>query len=1077
MPSKLTAARSWLVACLLLFTTVSFAQQKTVTGKVVNDKDKSPLVGATITVKGGTVATSTGADGSFTISVPSATSTLVISSVGFGTLEVELAGRDAVSIEMKEGGSTLNEIVVTGYTAQRKKDIIGAVSVVNTKDLQTTPSSSIGVQLQGRAAGVQVSSSGEPGAGAIVRIRGFASAAQNGPLYIIDGVPTTDANKFNPQDVESLQVLKDATSASIYGARAANGVVIITTRQGKLGKSTISYDAYMGTQRITDKMIPDLLNTQQYVDYLTRTQTTGYSHPVFGNYGSFSIPDFIVIGGGFKGGVAANDPRADPAKYSIENYGNIYQIMKTSPGTNWFQEMMQPGYMMSHQLSASGGTDKATYSASVNYFDQKGTFIETKYKRYTVRANSSFRPKSFFRMGENMQISFEDRVGGANRGEGDAWASAFRMVPYIPVYDIKGGYGGNGVGTSGNGSSPIANLQRASDNTNKWLRLFGNVFGEVTFAPWLTARTSFGVDYGNQYERFVTKKTYERSENVATTQLTEQSYYYFTWTWTNTLNFQKTFAEDHDVKVLVGSEAIKENPRGVGAFAQNFDFETPDFVSLNTAVAGSLGDRGVYNYNFERASLFSYFGRLDYAYQGKYLLNATVRRDGSSRFGPNVRYAVFPSIGVGWRISDEEFMKGIPWLNDLKLRAGWGQMGSQSNVRAANSFSTFTSGAGSTNYDINGGNTSTTQGYRANFQGNPDTKWETTETTNVGIDATIFNNMFEVSLDVYTKNTEDLLVEQLRNGLEGLIGKPFINLGTMQNRGVDLAITSHHTIARDFRLDATLTFTRYKNELTKLNNEGTPDIIGLERLGNAVRSDIGQPISSFHGFVLDGFYNSATDVTKGPLIQGAPAIVGTWKYKDVNGDGDITDADRTYLGSPHPDFQMGLNLNLAYKSFDFQAFFFWNQGNEIYNYTKYYTDMRVFVGGVSTRVLNDSWTPTNQNAKLPQLGATVATNGFTPFATGVSNSYYVEDGSYFRAKNIQLGYSLPKALLNNWKIENVRFYVQAVNLFTLTNYSGGDPDLNIISRDPGGRGDRYIGVDLGGFPNPKQVFFGLNVTF
>lgn len=1059
-----------------LFICISFnlMAQKKVTGKV-SGPDSKPILGATVSVKGTTTATSTSGDGEFSIDIPQGKNTLVISYVGYEVSEFnmdQMGGKTRVDVSLKVLNQNLNEIVVTGYSTQRKKDIIGAVSVVNMKDLQNTPSSNLAVQLQGRAAGVTVSSAGEPGAGAVVRIRGFASAGNNDPLYIIDGVPTDDPSKINPNDIESLQVLKDASSASIYGSRASNGVVIITTKQGKAGRTSLSYDGYVGTQIVTDRMMPDMLNTTQYIDYLQKTTPSTYVHPVFGQNGSFKVPDFYITSPGFKGGVSATDPRANPNLYNIGD-GSLYQISKTSMGTNWFDELTRPALFTNHQLTASGGTDKALYSVGLNYFNQDGTFQYTNFKRYSVRANTTFKPVSFLRIGENLQISFEDRLGGTNRGEGDAWASAYRMVPYIPVNDIKGGWGGNGVSESGNGSNPIANLARAKDNTNTATKIFGNVFAEVPFTSYLTARTSFGVDQGSQFVRTIGRKTYERSENQGTTQLTEEGWNYLNWTWTNTLTFQKTLFNDHNVKLLAGTEAVKGKSRGVRAFGQNFDFETPDFVSLNTATAGSLSDRTISNYNVGRTSLYSLFGRLDYAYKGKYLVTGTFRRDGSSRFGPNVRYATFPSVGVAWRVSEEGFMRGTAWLSDLKIRGGWGQMGSQSNVDPANQFSTFTSNPPRTNYDIAGANTSSFQGYRQDREGNLDTKWETTETTNVGLDATLFGGKVDFTLDVYQKDTKDLLVDGVRNGLEPQITKPRINIGTMRNRGFDLMLNYKGSSGKDLTYDIGITFSHYKNTLTKLNNENSPRIINLERLNSAVRSELGQPISSFHGFVIDGFYNSAAD-TVGAIMPSA--TIGSWKYKDLNGDKKITDADRTFLGSPHPDFQMGLNLGVNYKGFSLTAFLFWNQGNEIYNYTKYYTDMRVFVGGVSTRVLNDSWTPTNQNAKLPALGVGAA-NGFTSFTSSTSNSYYVEDGSYLRAKTVQLGYNLPKTLVSRAKLSNVRIYIQAQNLFTITNYTGSDPDISLISRDPFGVRDYYIGVDLGGFPNPKQYLAGLSVTF
>ncbi|RYY22890.1 MAG: TonB-dependent receptor [Chitinophagaceae bacterium] len=1067
---KLTALRLVTTLWLLLFATVASAQQKTVTGKVT-EANNVPVAGATVTVKGTTNGTQTDAEGNFSISVPNNNAVLLISYIGFKEQERTVGDQTVLNINLTSANSALNEVVVLGYTSARKKDITGSVSVVSAEDLGVTPASNLAVQLQGRAPGVTISSSGQPGAGAVVRIRGFTSAGNNNPLYVIDGVQTDDASKLNPNDIESLQVLKDASAASIYGARASNGVVIITTKQGKAGRATLSYDGYVGVQNVTDKMMPDMLNTEQYLEYLTRTQPDGFKHPVFGEKGSFTIPDFYITSAGFKGGVSASDPRANPSLYNVT--GNLYQISPVSRGTKWFEEVTRPALLTNHQISATGGTDKAVYSLGLNYFDQQGTFINTFYKRYSARVNTSFKPVNWLRVGENLQVSYEERNGGENRGEGDAWASAFRMVPYVPVFDINGGFGGNGVGESGNGSNPVANLTRQKDNTNKYTRVFGNVFAEIPFTNYLTARTSFGLDAGNQFVKNISRRTYERSENQGNTQLTEEAWYYTNWIWTNTLNFQKVLG-DHDFKAIVGSEAVKNQSRGLRAFGQNFDFETPDFISLNTAVANSLSDRVITTYNLGRMSLFSYFGRLDYSFKGKYLLTGTFRRDGASVFGSNVRYANFPSFSVAWRLSDENFMKDISWITDLKLRGGWGQMGSISNVSTANQFFTYTSNPSQTNYDINGNNTSSAQGYRQQREGNPNTKWETAETSNIAVDATLFNGAIDFSLDFYKKNTKDLLVDQQINGLEPQVIKPAINLGTMRNVGFDLGINYNGNRGQDFSYEIGVTLSRYKNELTKLNDENSARIIGLERLSNVIRSELGQPLSSFHGFVLDGFYNDASEIAAGPAMQGA--VVGSWRYKDLNGDKVINDQDRTFLGSPHPDFQLGLNLKFNYKAFDFTAFLFWNQGNEIFNYTKYYTDMRVFIGGVSTRVLSDSWTEQNKNASLPLL-APGAANGYTSFTTSTPNSYYVEDGSYLRAKTIQLGYTLPKTITGRAKLSNVRFYVQAQNLFTITNYTGADPDITLISRDPGGARDFYMGVDLGGFPNPKQFIFGLTAAF
>ena len=1065
---------------------LSALAQKTVKGSVINKADNQPIQGASVTVKGSNTGTQTSITGTFSLNVAKDNSTIVISAVGYEPKEIGVAGKvDVEIVSLTPSNSTMNEIVVTGYSSQKKKDIIGAVSVINTEDLKATPSPNLAAQLQGRAAGVTVSSTGAPGAAAVVRVRGFQSFGNNNPLYIIDGVPTEDPSQLNPQDIESIQVLKDATASAVYGTRAANGVLIITTKQGKVGRAQVTYENYTGVQIVTDAMKPDLLNTPEYIEYLKRSSAP--SHRVFGqNPAAFAVPDYIIVSGPFKGGVSASDPAANPSLYSLDP---LYQILKTSPaGTNWFDEVTRKGILQSHQLTAAGGTEKALYSVGLNYFNQQGVFKYTKYERYTIRANTTIKPKTWLRFGENLQVSFENRLGGDQRGEDGAWSQAYRMVPYIPVYDIKGGFGGNAVGESGNGTNPIANLIRNKDDKNQFYKIFGNAFAEIIPLPYLTARTSIGVDLGNQFERDIFRKTYERAENQGTTQLTERSYNYSNWTWTNILTFQKTFGGDHDVKVLLGTEAIKRNFKVTRAFGQRFDFDNADFISLDRSGLQS-GDRNVFAYNSGQANvpgigtvtIASLFGRIDYAFQGKYLINGTLRRDGASVFGPDNRFANFPSVGIGWRVSQEGFMKSMTWLTDLKVRAGWGRVGSIGNVPVLNQYSTYTSTAGGTNYDINGSNSSSATGYRIGTIGNPITKWETTESKNVGLDLAILQGKWDVSVNVFTNDTKDLLVERLRNSLESLATQPQENIGTMRNTGFEISLNHKGTISEDFTYDFSLNFSHYKNKLLKMNNEGTVRFVSLDRLSNALITKAGIPISSFYGYQIDGFYNSADDVTKGPKINGNPGKIGTWRYKDISGpagkpDGDITTDDQTILGNPHPDFQLGGNIGLNYKAFDLNIFLFWNYGNEIYNYTKYYTDMRVFVGGVSKRLLNDTWTPQNTNAKLPQLQP--GADGFLGFVTGNSNSYYVEDGSYLRAKTFQLGYTLPKHIVSKLTLSSIRIYLQAQNLFTVTKYTGADPDLSLINNNVNNiASDTYIGVDRAGFPNPKQFLFGLNVSF
>ncbi|HEX2534028.1 MAG TPA: SusC/RagA family TonB-linked outer membrane protein, partial [Chitinophagaceae bacterium] len=480
------------------------------------------------------------------------------------------------------------------------------------------------------------------------------------------------------------------------------------------------------------------------------------------------------------------------------------------------------------------------------------------------------------------------------------------------------------------------------------------------------------------------------------------------------------------------------------------------------------------SFNLGVRTLYSMFGRFDYSYKGKYLVNGTLRRDGYSGFGAANRFGTFPSVGAAWRVSEEAFMKDVSWINDLKLRASWGELGSISAVDPFNQYTTFVSDPTRSWYDIGGANNSASQGYIANRQGNDSTKWETTVSKNLGIDLTLLQGKWTFSADVFRNDTRDLLVPRQRIALEPIVTQPSINIGTMRNDGFEFALGNRGNITSDLSYNVNFAFTKYKNEIIKVNEEGSEFNGGVDRLNNVLVTKKGLPISSFIGYNIVGFYNNASDTAKGPKINGATPVIGSYRFQDVDGDNNITSADRVILGSPHPDFQLSTNIELNYKNFDFTAFLFWNQGNEIFNNTKYFTDFRVFVGGVSTRVLEDSWTPeTAGSAKLPRLG-NGAENGYTGFVTGNSNSYYVEDGSFFRAKTVQLGYTLPRSIAQRIKLSSLRVYAQAQNLFTITNYTGADPDVSLFSNSGN---DRGIGVDRGGFPNPKMFLLGLNVNF
>jgi TonB-linked SusC/RagA family outer membrane protein len=1068
---KLYRSLGFTLAMLLLLTTQGLAQERTVTGSVT-DESGVPMPGINVLVKESTHGTTTDSDGKFSIAVAGNNTVLVFSFVGYAPIEQAVGSRTSIDVQMNPDVTTLQELVFTGYTTERKQDIVGSVAVISSADLRTTPAANLTAQLQGRAPGVTVSTPGQPGAAASVRVRGFTTFGNNNPLFIIDGVPTEDASKINPQDIESIQVLKDATSASIYGARAANGVIIVQTKQGKKGGNKISIDSYYGVQQLPDSSFPKMMNTQEYANYIWASSNNAApagGHAIFGNGATPVISPYLIVTPLVKGASATNPLEANPALYSTDPSAP-FLVMRTSAGTEWFKEITRPARIQSHQIGVTGGSEKSTHSLGFNYFDQQGTIIHTGYKRATVRANTKFDVKDFIRVGENIQASYEERQGGDQRGDFGAWSQAYKMVPYIPVYDVNGNFAGNGVTASGNGRNPVADLTRSKDNKNFGYGIFGNIFTEIDLLKSLTARSSFGVDYKNAYTQTFNSTTYEQAENTKDATYTEQFGYNLAWTWTNTLKFSQTFADAHSVKVLVGTEAIKQNARLINASRQTYDLSNPDFLTLDR---GQGTPRVSNNVGLEYPgtyveTLYSLFARADYGFKDKYLFNATVRRDGSSKFGANNRYAVFPSFGVAWRLSEEPFLTNLSFISDLKLRAGWGQMGSMKNVSPVNQYTTYGSSTADSWYDITGSNSGATVGYRRTRQGDPNTKWETAQTSNIGIDADFADGKFIASLDFFKTETKDLLVRKTRGPIDPDEIQPFQNIGTMVNKGFDASLGYRTVLAGDVTFQANVTYTRYKNEITKLNSVG-----GFEERGDnfprhfgSVRIEAGHPMSAFYGYKIDGFYDDASEIANSPTYTSAR--IGGWKLKDLNGDNVIDDKDRTYIGSPIPDFQMGINLSVAYKNFDLSTFLFWNYGNEIYNFNKYYTHLRGFVGGVSKDVINGAWTESNKNAAtLPSLQSSDAVSA------SIISDYYIESGSYFRAKNVQLGYTFPVSMLEKLKIEKLRIYIQAQNLFTITDYSGADPDINIQNA----KDDTVLGMDQAGYPNARQFVAGLSLGF
>lgn len=1080
-----TALRYYIIFFLLFLSNFAFAQ-KSVSGTVINATDNTPLTGATVIVKGTKLAAVTSPDGSFTINVPSGSNILVISSVGFDNEEVDVSSQNSVKVSLREIASSLDEIVVTGYTAQRKKDITGSVTVVNTKELLANPGSNVESLLQGKASGVTVGTSGVPGAGASIRIRGFTTFNQNEPLFIVDGARVGSISDVNPNDIESLQVLKDGSSAAAYGSAAANGVVIITTKRGK-GKTKVSYDSYYGVQSLTKKY--DLLNTAEYGQYLLKLQQgiPGQTNTTF-NLGQYNgagsttttpvIPEYILAG--TASAVQAGDPRANSSLYKLDlndvNGAGTYLIVPANKtGTDWMDEITKDAPMQSHNISVSGGTETGNFLLGLNYFDQDGIINYTGYKRYSLRANTNFVIKNKVRIGENLQLSFIDRAGFSNQDEGNAISMAYRMQPIVPVYDLQGNFGGTRGSNLGNASNPVANLYRGKDNKDKKIGIIGSVYAEVDFLKYFTLKSVVGMDYGTNFYYYFNVPQYENAEGRGGVgDFGEGQNFGYTTTWYNTLNFHKVFNSRHDVRAFAGVEMVQGQGRGVNANTNNYFSFDRNFWQINSGL-NTTPSSNSYEYRFRKYSPI--IAKLDYAFDNKYLLSGSFRRDGSSNvFGPNFKYGNFVSGSAGWRLTEETFMSNISWLNDLKLRVGYGILGNDNTVDFGFVTSYVFDGY-SAGYPLDGSNTSFSPGLRHNTIGNPDVRWEQSSTTNVGIDATMFNNRLNVVLDLYNRKTTDLLYNRKLDPTSfGNVSTQPTNIGDMTNKGIDLSVSYRGSISRDLKFDAGLNFSLYKNTVGDIADpffEGN-----RSRIDPFNRSVKGQPISSFYGYIIDGFFQNAADLG---TIEQANEGIGKWRYKDISGpagkpDGKITPEDRTFMGDPHPNFTAGFNLNLTYKNFDVSTFLYWKNGGEIVNYVRYWTDFNTFQGNRDKRVLYDSWTPQNTNAKPPILDGSDGASGQVPV------SYYVEPGGYLRLRNLSVGYSVPSNTLERFGIDRVRFYVQAQNLFTITKYTGLDPEITTqqVGRDDyrQARSDaNSLGVDYGNFPTPRIISLGLNVTF
>lgn len=1064
-----------LLAIVMLGSFSSFAQDRKVSGKV-SGTDSQGIPGVSILVKGTNTGATTDVNGSFSVTVKSDAAVLNISAVGYKSQSVTVGSQSSINVTLAEDNSQLDEVIVTGYSVTNKKASTAAASIVKAKDLQIAPSGNVEQQLQGRVAGVTLITNGQPGTNSIIRVRGFGAFGGNEPLYVVDGVPVGSTDFLSPDDIESSTVLKDAAAASIYGARAANGVIVYTTKSGSRNKGlTVTYDGLYGGTDPNVGGAPKMLTPQEQADwthvaYRNNAAANGtaaaYTHPQYGTSAQAVLPTYLHFNGA--NGVNSGDLAAAQLAFAA-NPLTTFVIRTNKAGTNWYDEITRFGSTMRHSLGIQGGTDRGRFYLGLSGQEQQGILLENEFKRYSGRFNSEWDLGKKVRIGENLQFTYRSVRGqaGGNGGLGIAAdesviLSAYRMPTAIPVFDDFGSYASTKAGGFNNPRNPVRQIMRNNLNDNNYnANAFGNIYVEYEPMKDLIVRSSLGGQFNNSAFKNYNYRYLGDSEPEASDSFSEGSNYVFSYVFTNTVAYKYKWRK-HGVNVLAGMEALNTGAgrsisgSGINPFSMDLDF-----VTLN-AVQSPVVNSNL----FSGVNFYSLFSKLDYNFDEKYYLTGVVRRDGSSRFGSQNRYGIFPAVSAAWRITSEEFMKDLPAISDLKLRLGWGLMGNSNNVDPANQFSLYAANRGGSFYPIDGQSSGANEGYFRSRIGNSAAKWETSETANIGMDATLLNGKWEIALDVWRKDTRDLLFGV---PLPAVVGNsaaaPAVNVAKMRNQGIDLQIINRGNLTSDLKYELTFNNSFLENEIVSFA-PGITNLIGGSFRGIVpVRMEVGRSLSSFYGYQVMGFFNSAAEVASAPAQSGAG--VGRFRYADINGDGKITPADRTYLGSPVPTYTGGINVGLTYKDFEFATYLYASAGNKIWNQSKWFTDFHgTFEGSGKGERAKKSWTPAlGNNAEAPiwESASNISTSA-------AENSWYVENGDYIRIQNISLGYNIPKSYTSKIGVKRAKFTLSANNILTFTKYKGLDPGV-------GGAADTGFGIDVGNYPVTRSFNASLNLTF
>lgn len=1010
--------KSLLGAILLLLTAIAAqAQNITVHGTVISKSDDEPLIGASILSLATKAGVSTDFDGRFELVVPEG-SEISISYVGYNTVKVK--AQPELTVYLEENSAILDEVVVVGYQTVRKADLTGSVAVMNMKEPLSENSGNIMNSMAGKLPGVNVVPDAAPGGTGSIRVRGMSTAnSSNDPLYIIDGVPTDNINCINPSDIETMQVLKDAASASIYGSRAANGVVVITTKHGKGDRMTINVNYAASAQTIAKRY--DMLNATQWGEAYWQAASNSNVAPAFPLYGNGSTPQLQPVVPGYP-----NYPTTD---------------------TDWQDEVYRTAWTNNLTASITNNTEKGSMMLSLNYINQNGNIKETFYERYSARINSQYNFNKYITVGENLVVARWSNRGVDVAGDRGIPFTAMSQHPALPVKGLDGSWARPMELVGSDLANPMQLIENQSDNSSTSWRILGNAYLEVKPIEGLAIKTNIGIEHSQYFNLNLNRTVNPGDVNSVSNDYGQGD----TWTWTNTATYNKTFNQKHHLTVLLGTEAIGYTFRNLSGSRQGYAFEDSDFMQVGAGTGTQKSSGGKSQW-----AVFSLFGKADYNYADRYLASFTIRRDENSRFTKKHRAGVFPAFSLAWRPTQEEFFPSNDVLTDLKIRYSWGQNGNANIPPLYPAYSTYMFNTGNGGYDMSGTGNTIKPGVTLASTGNPDLKWETTYQNNIGFDLQLLGGAINLSADYYIKKTKDMLTIPPALNVAGENADRWLNTGDMKNTGWEVSLSYLSPNYGDFSWNGSINISQYKNKLVNLNSQ-------QKFIGGDQRLIPGQPMGVYYGYVCDGIFQNDIEVANHASQHGAAP--GRLIYRDLDGNGVIDDNDRCIIGDPNPDLSMGINLAFKYKAFTLDMFFAGDFGFDIQNHMKRQLYSMSY-GNLATNrgagILN-AWTKDNTGSDIPALSLT-DDNNESRFST-----YYVEDGSYMKMKYLKLSYSLPKQIIGKIGAANLDIYGQVENVFTLTGYSGLDPELL-----PGEYGAR---IDNGAYPRPRTFTLGLNLQF